>query len=183
VRLNWLRDIIRTVLLFVLILGAIGVLNRANTEILTGKPIAIDGDSLRLNGKEIRLLDIDAPEYTQTCKSLSDNAVYNCGRNAARHLRKMLSSNAVSCEGSEIDKYDRLLAICHAGDIEINRQMVSDGWAVSFGAYFKEEKQAEEAKRGLWAGEFQLPSAWRRDAKEARSVNWFSGLLNRLLGE
>lgn len=179
-RLNRFRDIIRTLLLFAAIIGAIVGLNRSNTETFQGSASVIDGDSIKLNGKEIRLLGIDAPEYAQTCKSAQNDQVYNCGKNAARNLRQLLSAGNVNCKGSEFDKYERFLAVCYSGDVEINRKMVSDGWAVSFGAYYDEERQAEEAKRGVWAGEFQSPSEWRKDAREAHSVSLIQSILDRL---
>jgi endonuclease YncB( thermonuclease family) len=45
--------------------------------------------------------------------------------------------------------------------------MVRSGWAVDFrryskGAYADEEAQARAARRGLWAGEFEVPAQWRK---------------------
>jgi len=180
VRLRRIFDILRTLCFFAGIIAAIVYFNQRNLEVLSGKPVIIDGDSLKLEGQELRLIGIDAPEYSQTCKNADQITVYQCGKLAREHLIKLLSVGKLSCEGSQQDKYDRLLAICMVDGFEINSQMVSDGWALAFGSYYKEETSAEKAKRGVWAGEFQTPSAWRKDAKEAHSVDWLSNLYDRL---
>jgi endonuclease YncB( thermonuclease family) len=70
----------------------------------------------------------------------------------------------VTCDGAEFDRHERLLAYCHAGGVELNRWMVVEGWAVSFGGAFKtEELAARAAKRGIWQGEFKMPHVWRRE--------------------
>lgn len=166
--------------MFALILVAIGYFTQLNQEVVYGNAIVIDGDSIRLNGQEIRLLGIDAPEYKQICKTSDNTTQYNCGKIAREKLRRLISANRVMCEGAEFDKYDRLLAICKVGEVEINRQLVLEGWAVAFGAYYQEEAAAENTKKGLWAGEFQSPSQWRRDARDAHSVNVISRLYEKI---
>ena len=37
-------------------------------EIIEGKSVVIDGDTIRINDKKIRLIGIDAPEQKQKCK-------------------------------------------------------------------------------------------------------------------
>ena len=41
-----------------------------NSETIIGKPKIIDGDSLHINSKKIRLLGVDAPEINQKCKKI-----------------------------------------------------------------------------------------------------------------
>ena len=46
----------------------------------------IDGDSLIFNGKDIRLIGIDAPEYDQTC--FDENGYeYDCGQESYLFLK------------------------------------------------------------------------------------------------
>jgi endonuclease YncB( thermonuclease family) len=43
--------------------------------------------------------------------------------------------------------------------------MVRQGWAVAFGfakTYQSEQDEAENAKRGIWAGTFMEPALWRK---------------------
>jgi endonuclease YncB( thermonuclease family) len=46
--------------------------------------------------------------------------------------------------------------------------MVADGMAVSYGGYWREEREAKAARRGIWASEFQVPRQWRDEHKQAR---------------
>lgn len=137
---------------------------------LSGRSVVLDGDSLRLADQEIRLLGIDAPEFSQQCVRLSDGEQIACGRQSRNHLRALIDARDVICDGWEQDKFDRLLAVCSVEGVELNRTMVADGWAVSFGAYEGEEAIASANGKGLWSSEFQRPSEWRRDSKEAHST-------------
>lgn len=124
-----------------------------------GRARIIDGDSLVVDGLEVRLKSIDAPEARQTCRR--GNAEWRCGEEAARQLQRLAGNGRIACRGRGYDRYDRLLAICSRGGEEINRQMVTEGWAVAFGNYGREESLARAGKRGIWASEFQRPADWR----------------------
>jgi endonuclease YncB( thermonuclease family) len=39
--------------------------------------------------------------------------------------------------------------------------MVGAGQAVAYGAYQAEEREAREARRGVWASTFEHPAVWR----------------------
>jgi len=124
----------------------------------------IDGDSLRVDGQELRLFGIDAPEAQQTCLK-ADGTIWPCGREAARHLRALVRSGAVICRGHGTDRYDRLLARCKAGATDLNAQMVVDGYAVTtlegMALYRSHESAARDAGLGLWQGPFVRPADWR----------------------
>jgi endonuclease YncB( thermonuclease family) len=120
----------------------------------------VDGDSLELNGERIRLEGIDAPEFDQVC--LLGGKKQPCGHEAWRRLIALAGTGRLSCTGWQRDKYDRLLGVCQASGQEVNREMVRSGWAVAYGAYRAEEKEARKARLGLWAGEFQRPQDFRR---------------------
>jgi len=133
---------------------------------IQGRVKVIDGDSLVLNGAEIRLQGIDAPEGRQKCRKYGSE--WLCGRQAARHLRKLASGGAVKCTGWQQDKYNRLLANCRRNDVDLNRAMVRDGWAVSYGGYEREEAEARRRAVGIWTGEFNTPQQWRREQRFER---------------
>jgi endonuclease YncB( thermonuclease family) len=127
-----------------------------------------DGDSLIISNQSIRLVDIDAPEGAQTCLN-TQNESYRCGNRASNHLKALVSNQAanqqVRCEGDTIDQYQRLLATCYVGQLNLNRQMVLDGWAVVYRTskvYAAEQQQARAASRGVWQGAFTEPSEFRR---------------------
>ena len=125
-----------------------------------GKIVIIDGDSVILEGEKIRLEGIDAPEMDQICSI--DGMDYQCGRKSRKHLAQLSRQGEMHCKAWQRDKYERLLGQCFVSDIDINAQMVEDGWAVSFGGYFGEEAQAKQNEAGIWAGRFQRPRDWRR---------------------
>lgn len=124
-----------------------------------GMAQAIDGDSLRLAGRELRLKGIDAPEFNQTCQR--DGKEARCGREAHVALRKLLARAPVTCVGYEYDRYNRLLATCRSLGVDIAAAMVRSGMAVSYGDYLVEEAEARNAGNGLWAGTFDMPRDWR----------------------
>lgn len=120
----------------------------------------IDGDSLRVGNKDIRLWGIDAPEMQQQCKGQKGD--YACGKDAQKHLRKLTQNKILTCKGLGNDQYQRLLAVCRAGQTDINAVMVKDGYAFAYGGYAFEEAQAREAKAGIWENENELPQNFRK---------------------
>jgi len=154
-----------------------------SSDKVTGNAHASDGDSLRIGSRRIRLQGIDAPELAQTCPSGPREEP--CGRQSRDHLRDLIAGKKVECEGWQVDRYDRLLAQCRANGIDLNRQMVLDGWAVSYGSYAGEEASAREERRGVWSVEFETPRQWRRQNAEhgdADPVASFAGTLDRAAG-
>jgi endonuclease YncB( thermonuclease family) len=140
--------------------GALWATRGAIERDVTGVAEAIDGDSLRVGGVEVRLIGIDAPEFAQTC--IVGGRESPCGREARSHLRRLAGGGLVTCVGAERDRYGRMLGRCRVRGIDINAAMVRDGYAVAFGAHHAEEAEAKAAYRGLWAGTFERPQDWRR---------------------
>jgi len=128
----------------------------------------IDGDSLRRGETEIRLSGIDAPEYRQTCKDDAGQD-WACGREAMRALKQLIGGRDVACEIRDTDRYERLVAVCKAGDVDLNREMIRQGWAVSFGSYAALEAEARNARRGIWRGDFERPQDWRKQHEANRA--------------
>jgi len=125
----------------------------------------VDGDTFVLAGQTIRLWGVDAPEGRQVCVD-DRNRSYRCGDVAREQLRGLIARGPVSCEKRDRDGYGRTVARCRAGDVDLGAALVRAGWAVeqphfSGGAYERAEAQAKAARRGIWAGRFELPEAWR----------------------
>jgi endonuclease YncB( thermonuclease family) len=159
---SWSRrlwDGLLTVAVLVLLVLLAARLDRSETQVLEGRVAVNDGDSITLDGARIRLRGIDAPEFSQVCKR--DGLDYPCGKLSRQALVGLIGGRPVSCEGWERDRYDRLLATCRVGDIELNRLQVEAGWAVAYGAYRSEESTARRESAGLWAGSFDRPQDWR----------------------
>jgi endonuclease YncB( thermonuclease family) len=129
-----------------------------------GSLAVVDGDTLRGADGDIRLYGIDAPELFQTCEGPKGND-YPCGRDAKRHLQRLTQGQALTCVARDTDRFGRMVAVCSAGERDLNRQMVTDGWAVAYPGrpdYVDDEEDARTARRGLWSGDFQPPKSWRR---------------------
>lgn len=154
----------------VLVVVALTMLALGVMEFLPGNNIAgnmrvIDGDSLRPadNGHDIRLQGIDAPELGQRCRDARGRD-YQCGRQARRHLKAIIAGREVKCRVMDVDRYQRSISVCHAGDTDLNRQMVADGWALAYRLpiYVPAERSAKNARKGIWQGDFDQPENWRR---------------------
>lgn len=172
-------NFLRLVLFLGLLAVASAYLADYNSEEVFGVARIIDGDSISVAGREIRLQGIDAPEFGQTCQtSKADAQSYPCGKKAADYLRQLISDDEIYCLGNDYDKYQRFLARCRLGDMQINQTMVAEGWAVAFGDYDREESVARRNRKGLWQGDFSLPADWRRSELEKRHSNWLSNLLD-----
>ena len=148
-----------TFAILMLLLLAVARFDQFETKTLGGQAVVNDGDSLTLGGERIRLRGIDAPEFSQTCIRAGQS--YPCGHESRLALKRALTLGKLACEGWERDKFDRLLAVCKAGEVDLNRRQVEAGWAISYGDYLDAERQAKAAGRGLWAGEFERPRDWR----------------------
>lgn len=129
---------------------------------LAGLPRLIDGDSFFLNGNEVRLQGIDAPEGPQTCTR--EGKLWQCGEDAKRTLQRLTSGQPIRCDRHGSDQHGRFLATCFASSgTNLNRAMVREGFALAFGSsYRSEEAEARSARRGLWQSEFERPQDWRR---------------------
>jgi endonuclease YncB( thermonuclease family) len=126
----------------------------------------IDGDSLRANGRNIRLTGIDAPELFQTCRD-EQGREWSCGRAAKARLEALVSRGKVACRARGRDRYERTLAVCAAGDVaDVGEALVREGYAVDYGGftsgYPAAEREARAARRGVWRGNFERPQEWRR---------------------
>jgi len=133
---------------------------------LTGRARVLDGDTLRINGRRIRLHGMDAPEMHQTCRNERGRR-WHCGIEARRHLVSLIGGVRISCYQVTTDHFGRMVAVCRRGRMDLGRRMVRDGWAVAYvrysRAYVQEETQAKRNRRGIWRGSFVRPEDWRHD--------------------
>lgn len=169
----------------ILLLALIAARFQAATPAVEGRAQVVDGDSLVLSGRRLRLAGIDAPEITQTCR-LGD-AERACGREAKAVLLRLVGENPISCSIVGRDRYGRDLAECRAGDVDLNAAMVRAGHAVAFGNYESQEQLAQAERAGLWGMEFIRPAEWRRREGVAEEpvhagLTGMRALLRRLAG-
>jgi len=131
---------------------------------IEGVASVVDGDSIEIHGTRIRLYGIDAPEARQEC-TRPDGAVWRCGQQAAHALSAQIGRSPVHCQPRDRDRYGRVVAVCFRGSEDLNRWLVTNGWAVAYRRYSldyaADEDGARLAQRGVWAGRFEMPWDWR----------------------
>ncbi len=155
-----LRDLLLTALIL-LFLGLVVVhIDKSQQEAMSGRPRVIDGDTLVLDGKRIRLVGIDAPELRQVCRR--DHQDWPCGVEARDRLAALTGDAPATCEADGSDRYGRLLAVCTVQNLNLNAAMVGAGYAIAFGDYEAQQDAAKRDHLGLWSGTFDAPRTWRQ---------------------
>ncbi|QRD62713.1 thermonuclease family protein (plasmid) [Xanthomonas citri pv. citri] len=130
---------------------------------IIGVPLVIDGDTLQIEGKRIRLYAIDAPEIRQTC--LHRTGEWDCGNRAGLWLQQFIAGNEVFCFPEGNDRHGNVVASCQMGDSDLGGAIVTNGWAVAYRAvsktYVIAESNAKRKRLGLWDSEFAMPWDFR----------------------
>lgn len=131
---------------------------------LIGFGKVVDGDTIILQEKRIRLQGLDAPELTQNCWENGES--WACGARAAKELNKRISGRSIRCSEESIDRYGRVVGVCLVDDTDLGAWMVVEGWALAYRRfskdYVEEEAIAAKQKKGIWRGQFDPPWDWRR---------------------
>jgi endonuclease YncB( thermonuclease family) len=137
-------------------------------NVLAGIARVIDGDTIEIAGRHVRLEGIDAPEIAQTCGRWLIGT-WPCGKAAGDALEKLIGGATVSCGSHGLDKYGRTLGVCFVAGRDINAEMVREGYAWAFirysTSYVQEEAEARALRVGIWQGEAE--PAW-----EFRAHRW-----------
>lgn len=130
-----------------------------------GRPRVVSGDTLAIGRETVRLTGIDAPEDGQYCEN-EYGRPFECGVQALDALQELIGASIVTCVGKGRNEEGQLLAVCYAGDVNLNSRMVRTGWAVArpdqqpdFAAL---ERLARGERAGIWALKFQDPAEWRK---------------------
>ena len=138
--------------------------NAATSEI-SGVPSIIDGDTIKILNKRIRFFGIDTPEKKQFC--VKNSKKYRCGQEATDALKRKIGDKSVTCKVQDkLDRYKRYIGVCFLEDVDLNKWMVRNGYAVAYIRYSKDyiedENYAKKNKIGLWSGNFIYPEKWRK---------------------
>ena len=138
---------------------------RSGVETIVGRASVVDGDTLAIRGRRIRLHGIDAPESGQICQDEMARP-YRCGQRAALMLDRKIGRQNVYCSSRGSDRYGRTIAVCKVRGEDLNGWLVSSGWAVAYtrysSTYVPQQSSARFSRRGIWSGSFELPEKWRR---------------------
>jgi len=162
------------ILLSLLVLSLSSTISTSSEKNVSGKAKVVDGDTIKINKKKIRLFGIDAPEKDQVCKKIYMSFIifnfqkkYKCGEQSILALLKKIKDKKIKCVlKKEKDKYKRDIGICYLNKQDINKWLVKNGHAIAYKKYSKkyvlDEKYAQENKLGIWGGTFIKPEKWRR---------------------
>lgn len=149
-------------------------ITRAAPEVPQGAIIGparvIDGDTIEIGAKRIRLEGIDAPEAGQEC-SRPPEGKWSCGETATRELAALVAGKDVRCDSRGLDRYGRTLAVCWVGSVEINAEMVRNGLAWAFVRYSQRLAgvEADARRRGVGIWQAATEPAW-----SFRTSRWLS---------
>lgn len=152
----------------VMMLPALLAAPAARAQEVAGTVRIIDGDTLEFGFRRIDLWAADALERFQKCL-IGANATA-CGANAIQALSALIGGQPVRCTIITRNRYNRELGRCQNADgIDINREMVRQGWAVADRridtAYVTTEAEARAAGAGAWQGRFIDPFKWRQGVR------------------
>lgn len=144
---------------------------------VAGGASVIDGDTIEIHGQRIRLHGIDVPEGAQTCQV--EGKSWRCGQQASLALDGKIAGRPVSCKQKDVDRYRRIVAVCFAGNEDLNAWMVAEGWALAYRQYSTDyvgqERAASAAHKGIWRGSFVPPWDWRSGKRLAAANDTKSG--------
>jgi endonuclease YncB( thermonuclease family) len=126
-----------------------------SASFLTADPnqvAVVDGATLRLADRVVRLAGIDPPARGETCHA-KDGAGFDCGVAAANALAAMVRGHAVECTLRGHDEGGRPLGTCAAQGAALSQTLVSTGWARAEhgdAVLRTAEAQAQAAGLGMW---------------------------------
>ena len=132
---------------------------------INGYSNVVQGDTLTVAGRVVKLFGVASPEISQTCADGSGRG-YRCGQQSIAWLSSWLSNHQVKCHIIAEDKSGLLTGVCMLGQYDIGAAIVNAGWAVAdtrqTAIYSAYQNQAALNKRGLWQGKFYMPWDWQK---------------------
>lgn len=140
-------------------------------EELRGKVVSVaDGDTITVldaanTQHKVRLNGIDAPEKKQAY-----------GTKSKESLSDKVSKGDVVVKWKEKDRYGRILGDVFVGEHYVNLEQIESGFAWHYKEYSKDatlaaaEKEAKNAKAGLWLDRSPTPPWEYRKAEKAKSA-------------
>jgi len=141
---------------------------------LDGILTAIDGDTLRVDDRDIGLFGIDAPELSERCQGGTDFRG-ECGLEALRVVLELIANiDTLECVIRDISRSREILATCRSQDFDVSESdldttdlaeiMVGKGLARpesdDIARYRIAELNARREGRGFWACDATTPPGW-----------------------
>ncbi|MDE1146115.1 MAG: thermonuclease family protein [Azospirillaceae bacterium] len=134
-------------------------------DVIEGHAEATEGDTLVVNGGEVKLYAIDAPDPGQTCKNRRGTE-YDCFAQATKELQALVKDQIVHCTTKESPAKQKRLAVCKLDDgRDVAAVMVRVGWALAYEElsvdYYRLQIRAMSYRTGMWGGRVEPPWLWR----------------------
>ena len=166
----------------ILVAGLLGTPLKASANESSGVPSIAgvvaavhDGDTFTIGKQKIRVFGIDAPELNQQCGADAVHArgpspCVPCGHQSRDALSHLIAGKEVTCT-KRGQSYDRMVAECRFGELNIGLWMLSHGEAVTYRQFLKKrdrrdylgaEAAAKGERAGIWSQTFIPPADWRR---------------------
>ena len=122
------------------------------SDVISGNAFVTDGDGIRVAGKEVRIVGIDAPEWNQMAQH-SDGHWFNHGRIVKGALIEEIGGKHVRVLLEDTDKFERLIGTVIYECRDIGEWLVREGHAIAAydNRYKLSERDARKEKRGMWA--------------------------------
>jgi endonuclease YncB( thermonuclease family) len=147
-----LSVIVRAAVLAVSLAAAIAVPAEAQA--------VIDGGTIVLEGRDVRLWGVDAPDLDEVCGG------WAAGRLAAAALQKLIANRSIVCQARGVDHQGRIFGRCRAGGVDLSAAMVREGWAWALVDYSRDyvaqETQAKAENIGVHEHQCEPASQWRQ---------------------
>jgi endonuclease YncB( thermonuclease family) len=126
----------------------------------------VDGGTLRLGERIVRLQALEVPERGRAICRDSSGREQDCGAASAEAMARLVADRDLTCRIQGHDRQGRAIGLCSAAGTELAASQVAAGWAlVDRGgqpALAAIEATARAARRGLWAAATPPPESWRR---------------------
>ena len=126
------------------------------------------GSQFFIDDLKVILFGIDTPDIGQICSDRRGRP-YDCGQESVRQLRKFTGQTNLNCTVKQRGQNDAnlLSAVCTINDYDLAAAMVQAGWAFAnlndTRIYLPYQQEASNLHRGMWSGQFYLPSEWRKN--------------------
>lgn len=104
----------------------------------------IDGATLVVDGRTVRLWGIEAPSAEQTCVTTTGRS-WPCGKRVRDQLVSAVRDSAIACQPKAPG-----IELCRIAGLDIGALLVKEGLARARDDYQELEARARAARVGLW---------------------------------
>lgn len=158
-----LRNINQTALAVFVVALAYAQPAQASTA-FEGMVRVIDGDTIDVGDRRVRLHGIDAPEQDQPCTTRTGQN-WGCGDWVTRQVRDAYQGQIAQCRQVDTDKYGRTVARCFVAGQDVARNLVRAGLAFAYRKYAldyaRDETNAARTRIGIHGFDIQAPARYR----------------------